>query len=126
MVSPFGNGSGRLPVLTNLQKLSALFWGCFWAGLGGVTTGGSDVIAGLFEDSHHLDWNHVLHRAYAGIGIGIWAYWQQQKALFTPPPVLVEDTRATIRTPAGQPDIVIDTHKETMTVKPDPNANPKP
>lgn len=106
--------------MTNLQKLKALLWGSFWAGLGGITTGTADIVAGSFEAGHVFSWDHVLHRAYVGIGIGIFTYWQQQKALFTPPPVLVEDTIQTLKTPPGQDDVVLHTHKETTTKPADP------
>jgi len=101
--------------MTNLQKLEALLWGSFWSALGGITTGMSDLIASALE-GHPANFQHVLHRAYIGMAIGIFHYWQKQQALFTPSPVLIEDTTQTVRTPAGQPDIVVQTHKETTTV----------
>lgn len=110
--------------MTNLEKLEALLWGSFWSALGGLTTGVADLIASALE-GHPATFQHVLNRAYIGMAIGIFHYWQKQQALFTPAPVLVEDTRQTIITPAGQPDIVVETHKETTTVKPDdPKVGP--
>jgi hypothetical protein len=101
--------------MTNLQKLEALLWGSFWAALGGLTTGSADWIATMIDYPQN-DWTHTARVAGVGALMGIAGYWRKNKALFEPPPVLIEDTTQIVRTPPGQPDIVVDTHKETKTV----------
>lgn len=102
--------------MTNLQKIQALAWGSFWSALGGLTFGGAEILVQLSEPI--IVWKHVFKIAGVGMMGGIILYWKQQTALFTPSPVMIEDTRQIVRTPPGQADLIIDTHKETQTVQP--------
>lgn len=73
----------------NLKKLKSLLWGMFWAGLGGLTTGLSDVLVTLASyDSN--DWDHTWKVVGVGGLLGAAGYLKQQQALFSPPPVALQ------------------------------------
>lgn len=73
--------------MTNQRKLEQFCWGAVWAAIGGLQPALLDIAHDLYAYSSSLDWQHIGFMAAGGVIMGLAAYWQKQKALFTPVPV---------------------------------------
>jgi hypothetical protein len=75
--------------MTDRSKLERFLWGAVWAAMGGLQPALLDIAHDLYayRDSA-LDWQHIGFMTAGGVIMGLAAYWQQQKALFTPIPVM--------------------------------------
>jgi hypothetical protein len=80
--------------MTNRQKLGQFCWGAVWAAIGGLQPALLDIAHDLYRYSSPLDWQHIGFMTAGGVIMGLAAYWQKQKALFTPVPVEEMESRA--------------------------------
>ncbi|HEY6343048.1 MAG TPA: hypothetical protein VIY49_16260 [Bryobacteraceae bacterium] len=81
--------------MTNRRQLGQFCWGAVWAAIGGLQPALLDIAHDLYayRDSD-LDWQHIGFMTAGGVIMGLAAYWQRQKALFTPVPVEEVESRA--------------------------------
>lgn len=74
--------------MTDRSKLERFLWGAGWAALGGLQPALLDMAHDWYAYKPPLDWQHIGFMTAGGVIMGLAGYWQQQKALFTPVPVM--------------------------------------